>query len=128
MRGGLKVTGLSGLVANIHAARRAVPREVRKAVRANGIAQREEAEAACPRDTGYMASKTRVDFSAEGLTYDVGYWEEDFPDVPYFWFVILGTSRMAANDFLFQVHQGRKARSTKAVGDAVRRALGSLRK
>jgi hypothetical protein len=121
------VSGNSGLIANVHRVRAVIPQEIRKAVKANGEAQRGETEAACPKDTGYMASKTRVEFSPEGLTFDVGYFEEDFPEVFYPQLVIHGTSRMAANDFIFQVHEGRRAQNTKAVGDAVRRGFRGLR-
>jgi len=127
MRGKITVRGLSGLAANFHAAQARVPAAVRKAVRASGEAQREETEAECPKDTGYMASKTRVEFSPRELTYECGYFAEDFPETFYPEFVILGTSRMAANDFLLRVHEASAQRRTKAVGDAVRKALGSLR-
>ena len=69
-----------------------------------------------------MASQTRADYSPEGLTYTVGYRASDFPGTFYPPYVILGTSRMAANDFLFNVHEMMAPQTTQAIGDALRRS------
>lgn len=118
----IEVRGLSGLAANFRAMDPAVKAEVNAAMRQRGEEQRAATAAACPKDTGFMASQTRADFSPEGLTFTVGYRAEDFPGTFYPPFVTLGTSRMAANDFLFRVHEMMAPDTTRAIGDAMRRS------
>lgn len=118
----IEVKGLSGLAANFRAMDAAAQAEIRTAMRERGEAQRTATAAACPKDTGFMASQTRADYSPEGLTFTVGYKAEDFPGTFYASFVILGTSRMAANDFLFNVHEMMAPETTRAIGDALRRS------
>lgn len=119
----IEVKGLSGLAANFRVMDAAAQAEIRTEMRKQGEAQRQATAAACPKDTGYMASQTRADFSPEGLTFAVGYRAEDFPGTFYPPFVILGTSRMAANDFLFHVHEMMTPETTRAIGDALRRSF-----
>lgn len=119
----LQVRGVSGIVANIYAVNRRVGRNVRGAMRAVGEEQRQATEDAAPKRTHFLANHTRLDVSPEGLTYTVGYREEDFAAAghpPYFMYVILGTSRQAANPYLFDVHEQYRARVTAAVGGAVK--------
>lgn len=123
MSGGLEVRGVSGIVANIHAAKSGVAARVRTVVQRRGMAQRADTEAEAPKRTGFLASRTRLDFSDGGYTYTVGYHEEDFAAagfVPYFYYVILGTSSQAANPYLFNVYERHRALLTAEVGGAVR--------
>lgn len=129
MRPGLEVRGISGIVANIYAANERVQEGIRGAVKQVGEEQRAATEAEAPRDTGFLASHTRLDLSPEGLTYTVGYSEADFAAAglpPYFYYVILGTSRMQANPYLFNVHERYRPRVTEAVGAAVRKGIESV--
>lgn len=127
---GIQVRGISGLIANVHAVNVVVQREVRAAMQREGREQRAATVAAAPKRTGFMAAHTRLEFSPEGLTYSVGYDEEDWSEAgmyPYFYPVILGSSTQSANNFLFNVHESHRAMVTKAVGDAVRRGTASVR-
>lgn len=126
MSTGLTVRGISGIVANIHAANRRVRENVPQAVKRVGEEQRAATQAAAPKKTGFLASHTRLDLSPEGLTYTVGYSDADFAAAglaPYFYYVILGTSRMPANPYLFNVHEDFRARVTAAIGGAVREGI-----
>lgn len=123
----VEVRGLSGFIANVRAADRTAQAEIRAAVRGNGERQHNVTVAECPKDTGYMASKTVLEFTPGGLNYSIGYREEDFPGAFYPQFVIHGTHKMAANDFLFRVHEMLAAENTRTVGDAVRRSIQRYR-
>lgn len=123
----VEVRGISGIVANIHAADRRIGGNIRAAMRERGKAQQADTKAAAPRRTGFLAEHTRLGFSPEGLTYTVGYSEADFASAghpPYFYYVIYGTSQMAANPYLFNVHEEHRARVTAAIGGAVRSGVG----
>lgn len=119
----VQVSGLSGFIANVRPMDAVAQVEIRKAVAENGAKQQAATEAECPRDTGYMASHTRLTFSEGGLTFNVGYSAEDFPETFYPPFVIFGTHRMAANNFLFRVHEMLTAQNTSRVGSALRRSF-----
>lgn len=126
----IEVRGQSGLAANFRALDAAVKPAVQHAMQRQGGLQKERTEAECPKRTGFMASRTRLDFSPEGLTYTVGYKAEDFEaeGLPFYPpFVILGTSRMAANDFLFRVHEMMAQENTRVVGDELRRSFQRFR-
>lgn len=119
----IEVRGASGIVANIHAANRRVGTNVRRRMREVGEEQLQATKDAAPKRTGFMADHTRLDFSPEGLAYTIGYQENDFSAAglpPYYVYVILGTSRQAANPFLFNVHEQYRARLTAAIGGAVK--------
>jgi HK97 gp10 family phage protein len=118
----LQVRGISGLIANVRAIEEDVQREVREVVRKSGEAQRQETEMECPKRTGFMASRTRVRFSEDGLTYNVGYSRDDFPAAFYPLFVIFGTRYMPANNFLFRVQERRAPQLSREVGEVMRRA------
>ena len=119
----VEVSGISGLIANVRAMDARAQVEIRQAVKQNGERQRAVTEVECPKDTGYMASKTQVKFSDGGLTYNVGYYAEDFPGNFYPPYPIFGTSRMAANNFLFRVHEMLAQENTRNVGNALRRSF-----
>lgn len=126
----IEVRGLSGLAANFRALDREAGRAIRRAMRERGELQHAATVAECPKRTGFMASKTRLDFSPEGLTYDIGYHAEDFKGaglVFYPQYVIYGTSRMAANDFLFRVHEMMRQDTTRAVGNELRASFQRFR-
>jgi hypothetical protein len=127
---GIQVRGISGLVANIHAANAAVARDVRAAMQHRGKEQHADTKAEAPKRTGFLAAHTRLDFSPEGLAYSIGYDAQDWAEAglyPYFFPVILGSSTQSANDFLTRVHEMHRERVTRDVGDAVKRGLASVR-
>lgn len=129
MRPGLEVRGISGIVANIYAADQRIGKNIRAAMQKVGAEQRADTEAEAPRDTGFLATHTRLDFSPEGLTYTVGYREADFAAAglaPYFHYVILGTSKMEARPYLFNVHERYRARVTAGVGAAIRSGIEAV--
>lgn len=123
----VEVSGISGLIANVRAVDALAQVEIRRAVKQNGERQRALTEAVCPKDTGFMASRTKVKYSDGGLTFTVGYYAEDFPATFYPPFVVLGTSKMEANDFLFRVHEMLAAENTRNVGDGLRRSFARFR-
>lgn len=128
MASSIEVRGISGLVANIHAAKASVQRRVREAMREVGEGQHAATVREAPKRTGFLASKTRLDFSPEGLTYTVGYDAADFAEAgvyPYFFPVILGSSTQSANDFLGRVHEAYAGEVTRKIGQAVREGLRS---
>lgn len=130
MSASIEVRGLSGLAANFRTMDGAAKQGIRKAMRERGEAQHAATVAECPKRTGFMASKTRLEFSPEGLTYDIGYHAEDFEGAGlafYAQFVIYGTSRMAANDFLFRVHEFMRQDTTRAIGDELRASFERFR-
>lgn len=125
----LKVRGVSGMVANLHAAEKQAVEAVKASVRRMGEEQRSRTEQECPKRTGFMASKTRLDFSPEGLTYNVGYEAADFEGggmAFYPQFVIFGTRYMAPNNFIFRVQEEMAPRLTREVGQAVKDAYGEV--
>lgn len=127
---GIQVRGISGLVANIHAANAAVARDVRAAMQERGKAQHADTVAEAPKRTGFLASHTRLDFSPESLAYSIGYDAQDWAEAglyPYFYPVILGSSTQSANDFLTRVSEMHRPLLTKDVGNAVKRGLESVR-
>jgi hypothetical protein len=130
MSGGLEVRGVSGLIANVHVAKAEIGRNIRAAMQREGKNQHEDTVQEAPKRTGFLAAHTRLEFSPEGLTFTVGYDETDWADAglyPYFYPVILGSSTQSANDFLFRVHEAHRERVTRAVGDAIRRGVESVR-
>lgn len=127
---GIEVRGISGLIANVHAAEQAIARDIRAAMEREGKSQHADTVSEAPKRTGFLAAHTRLEFSPEGLTYSVGYEEADWTEAgmyPYFYPVILGSSTQAANNFLFRVHEAHRAQVTRAVGDAIRRGAESVR-
>lgn len=103
MRLSLSVQNIAGLAANFHAADRRAQREIRAVVRKSGVRLHGRVHADCPKRTGFMASQLRLEFSEQGLVYALGWSEQDFASAglaPYFYYVLLGTRRMAGNDFL----------------------------
>lgn len=127
---GLEVKGVSGLIANVHVLKENVGRNIRAAMQREGRSQHEDTVQQAPKRTGFLAAHTRLEFSPEGLTFTVGYDEADWSEAgmyPYFYPVILGSSTQAANNFLFRVHEAHRQRVTKAVGDAIRSGVESVR-
>ncbi len=128
-RSGIRVQGLSGLAANFRAFDREVGRGVREVVRQNGIEQHAETEAAAPRDTGFTADHTRLEFSPGGLAYTVGYDPADYAAAGkdfYVLYLIFGTRFIAANNWPLRVHEARAPKLTRDVGDVLRGAARSV--
>ena len=73
---GVRIVG--GLAANFRPSVAAVQRETRAAVRETGTEHHGELVETAPRDTGFLASRARLDFSDDELTYAAGYAEADF--------------------------------------------------
>jgi len=127
---GLTVRGVSGLIANVHVAKGLIGSNIRAAMQREGKSQHEDTVQEAPKRTGFLAAHTRLEFSPEGLTFSVGYDEADWSEAgmyPYFWPVIMGSSTQAANNFIFRVHEAHRERVTRAVGDAIRRGVESVR-
>lgn len=123
------VRGVQGMVANLYAYNEAVQRNVRQAVQENGAEHRQRIAEEAPKDTGFMASQTRVEYSPEGLTYEVGYFAPDFTSAGFPFYppyVVFGTSRMAANDFIFRATEPFRSVATERVADAVRAAADEV--
>ncbi|MBA2672021.1 MAG: hypothetical protein H0U67_16755 [Gemmatimonadetes bacterium] len=82
------------------------------------------------RDTGYMASRTRLEFTRGGYNYAVGYRAEDFigqtnpvtgrPITSFYpVYVIQGTRRYAGNDFLSAARRIMRPRVLRRYSDAL---------
>ena len=126
---GITVRGISGMVANIHSVNADVQREVRAAMQREGRTLQADTRDAAPKRTGFLAAHTKLEFSPEGLTYQVGYDEADWEAngmYPYFYPAILGSSTQSPNNFLFNTYETHRASVTRAVGDAVRKATGKV--
>lgn len=100
----LATRNAAGLAANFYAADRRVQRAVRRVVERAGVREFERARADAPVDTGFMRSQLRLAFSEHGYLYELGFDEADFTGAgkPFYpLYVIFGTTKMPARDFLF---------------------------
>ena len=82
------VSNRSALVANLYARNERLQVDMRDAVQRFGMDVQQLAKELAPKDTGFMASRIREDYSEGGLRVTVGYHEEDFTGrglFPYFW-------------------------------------------
>lgn len=96
----------AAIAARFYAADRAVQRGARKIVRAHGEAvhglTRENMLAMRIFRTGRMYDRLRLTIPSDGLTFEVGWKERDFPANRFYpIFVVFGTRFMAARDPLF---------------------------
>jgi len=126
MRSKVTVTGLSGLAANFRAFDQKCQDLVLAAQQENGTEHRQRMHDEAPKDTHFMANNTEVRFSAEGYTYEVGYWAEafDVAGLPFYVpYVAFGTSRQAANDWMFRATEPMRDISRQRVGDAIKQAV-----
>lgn len=74
----LKVSNTSGLIANLRAFDRRYQRDIRELNRDTAADALAIAKQLCPKDTTYMSTQLRVDFSDAGLRWSLGWREEDF--------------------------------------------------
>lgn len=83
----------------------------------------------CPRDTGFMAEKMRLEFFREGYSFAIGWHADDFlgqtrrggqPTPFYPPYVVLGTSRMAGRDPLTPAVEEERPRAREAFAKALR--------
>ena len=72
------VSNRSALVANLYARNERLQTDMRDAVQRFGMDVQQLAKELAPKDTGFMASRIREDYSEGGLRVTVGYREEDF--------------------------------------------------
>lgn len=108
MRLTLSTGNLSGIAARFQAGEKAVTRNVRRVVRKTGEAAYSTAYADAPKDTTFMANALRLDFTKDGLAYELGFKESDFEraGLPFYpVYVIFGTRFMPARDFLFPANK-----------------------
>lgn len=110
------VRNTAGLEAKLKARTRQQKQRVLEASQDLGDEEHAEVVALANRDTGYMASQTKLRFTRGGFNYLVGYFAEDFigQDNPvtgqlitrfYPVDVIFGTRFYAGNDFLTAAHR-----------------------
>jgi HK97 gp10 family phage protein len=89
---------------------------IKEAVSRGGDAVRDAAKANAPVDTGELRDSIESIVSSDGLSVEVG------TDVPHGVFVELGTSRMAAQPFLFPAFEREKAGILKDMAKSVNAA------
>lgn len=125
------VTGLSGLAANFRAYDQRCQELVLQAQQENGAEHRQRMHDEAPKDTRFMAEHTEVRFSENGYTYTVGYWPEPFTEAGlsfYPPFVAFGTSKMAANDWMFRATEPMREIVRQRVGEALKTATAESAK
>lgn len=86
------------------------------------------AQQLCPRDTGFMAHEMRSPISADGLSYEVGFHEEDFsaagkPFYPIF--TEFGTRFAAAQPCIFPAAAQERPRFRRALKEALSPSRGA---
>lgn len=104
MRLTLTTRNASGIAANFYAADARAQRAVRKTVRTYGVKESERVRELCPVDTGFMRSQLRLEFSEQGLAYELGWREEDFANAGLVFYPVFqefGTVNMPAQPSLF---------------------------
>jgi hypothetical protein len=115
--------------ANLKAYDTAVQRNIREAQQQNGAEHRQRIANEAPKDTWFMANHTRVEFTPSGLGYDVGFWASDFTSAGltfYPPFVVFGTYRQQANDFVFRATEPFRAVATERIAVAMRSAADEV--
>lgn len=126
MLGKVTVRGLSGLAVNFRAFDERCQTNVLAAQQENGAEHGQRLYDEAPKDTYFMAEHTEVRFSDGGYTYTAGYWPEAFlaAGLPFYPpYVALGTSRQAANDWIFRATEPMRDISRRRVGDAIKDAV-----
>jgi hypothetical protein len=125
----ITIEGVSAAHANLRAFDKLAMQRVRGAQRVNGRALQAATRNEAPKDTGFMASQTRVDFSEQGYAYDVGYDAGDFTSagkVPYFAYAIFGTSQTPPNDFPLRAFEQERIPAQQRIADALKGAADSV--
>jgi hypothetical protein len=124
------VRGRNAVVANLYAALPAVQRRVRAVVRRNSADVRSLAWDLCPKDTVRMANSLTEEFSPDGLVFSVFFDPQAFledgvdyyaPDLEF------GTANSPAQPSLGPAYDAIAPHFQEDVGDAVRRAVNSIR-
>lgn len=122
----VRVSGVTGLIANIYAADREVTRAVQRATKRAADDVEALAKQLAPVDTGRLKRSITKRVSPGGLTFEV------FPDPAVFAgdnvqdyspFVEFGTIHSPAQPFLFPAMEAIAPHYRRDVSDAVRRAL-----
>lgn len=126
MRSNVTVTGMSAMAANFHKLEEAAKEKVLAAQAENAEEHRRRMYDEAPKDTHFMADHTEVRFSEGGYRYEAGYWDEAFSaaGLPFYPpFVAFGTSRQAANDWMFRATEPMREISRARVGEAIKQAV-----
>lgn len=122
----LGIRNLAGLVANFYAADALVQPAIRAAVQRGAEETAALASFLAPYDTGFMSEHVRIDYTASGLGFEVGWHAEDFFEAGlafYPYFQEFGTSKMHAQPCLGPAWDDVRPRFRDDVGAAVQDAM-----
>lgn len=121
----LTVRGQKALIANLKATNHESRERFRVTTRTFAQRIRDRAAQLAAKDTGYMARSTKYKLSADELTFEAGWWVEDFlpHGLPFYPpFVEFGTSQQAAQPALGPAYEESMPDYVAAIREDIRRA------
>ena len=80
----------------------------------------------CPVDTGFMKAAMRKDVAENGLSYQVGFDEDDFPGEFYPLFQEFGTTKMPAQPCITPAAIAERPRFRRALAEALSPSRGAM--
>lgn len=122
----LRVRDTRGVAANFYAADRTVQREARKLVRDKGLFTKELTQFFAPKDTWFMTNNVRLVMSADGLSFQVGWFAGDFSaaGLPFYPpFQEYGTYKMRAQPSLHPAYRQAEQIFRRDTKEMYRRAM-----